>query len=254
MATYCFSAGRRRHTRCGRDWSSDVCSSDLVPDGAGASSRPSLFLHGPRASPRLDGTLDEFRRPADAGICGLAFLSALFGATSESVVAGAHYCGYVHHLELYSRRMAGRSGRGHVFDRAIQAAASLGTSHFVVRGVSRSASARPSPSRTAVAPDGRSGPIHPLGDVASCVADDPKTPSCWRRAEQYRAGLYSLPPSRNGSGEGLSRAHAQQFPSVCGRAGAAVSRILGLADVSALLVVRESPAKTHPERAAHLDC
>src|SRR3989442_3050066 len=25
---YCFSS-RRRHTRCGRDWSSDVCSSDL---------------------------------------------------------------------------------------------------------------------------------------------------------------------------------------------------------------------------------
>src|SRR3989442_7365738 len=25
-----FFASRRRHTRCGRDWSSDVCSSDLV--------------------------------------------------------------------------------------------------------------------------------------------------------------------------------------------------------------------------------
>src|SRR5271157_6377199 len=28
-----FFSSRRRHTRCGRDWSSDVCSSDL---GAGA--------------------------------------------------------------------------------------------------------------------------------------------------------------------------------------------------------------------------
>src|SRR5690554_7557087 len=27
--SFCFS-GRRRHTGCGRDWSSDVCSSDLV--------------------------------------------------------------------------------------------------------------------------------------------------------------------------------------------------------------------------------
>src|SRR6266498_4639529 len=27
----CFSS-RRRHTRCGRDWSSDVCSSDLALD------------------------------------------------------------------------------------------------------------------------------------------------------------------------------------------------------------------------------
>src|SRR3989442_463708 len=25
-----FFASRRRHTRCGRDWSSDVCSSDLI--------------------------------------------------------------------------------------------------------------------------------------------------------------------------------------------------------------------------------
>src|SRR5690554_4524586 len=31
MITYCFFffSSRRRHTRCGRDWSSDVCSSDL---------------------------------------------------------------------------------------------------------------------------------------------------------------------------------------------------------------------------------
>src|SRR5690554_7619354 len=28
-----FFSSRRRHTRCGRDWSSDVCSSDLTPDG-----------------------------------------------------------------------------------------------------------------------------------------------------------------------------------------------------------------------------
>src|SRR5690554_1757336 len=27
-----FFSSRRRHTRCGRDWSSDVCSSDLDPD------------------------------------------------------------------------------------------------------------------------------------------------------------------------------------------------------------------------------
>src|SRR6266699_5485141 len=28
----CFFSSRRRHTRCGRDWSSDVCSSDLATD------------------------------------------------------------------------------------------------------------------------------------------------------------------------------------------------------------------------------
>src|SRR2546422_10755208 len=27
-----FFSSRRRHTRCSRDWSSDVCSSDLIPD------------------------------------------------------------------------------------------------------------------------------------------------------------------------------------------------------------------------------
>src|SRR6266498_2834323 len=29
-----FFSSRRRHTRCGRDWSSDVCSSDLGPTNA----------------------------------------------------------------------------------------------------------------------------------------------------------------------------------------------------------------------------
>src|SRR2546422_7080681 len=29
--SFFFFSSRRRHTRCSRDWSSDVCSSDLVP-------------------------------------------------------------------------------------------------------------------------------------------------------------------------------------------------------------------------------
>src|SRR4249920_3914134 len=32
-----FFSSRRRHTRCGRDWSSDVCSSDLTMGGVSAS-------------------------------------------------------------------------------------------------------------------------------------------------------------------------------------------------------------------------
>src|SRR5205814_5664314 len=32
-----FFSSRRRHTRCLSDWSSDVCSSDLVPEAHGAS-------------------------------------------------------------------------------------------------------------------------------------------------------------------------------------------------------------------------
>src|SRR3989442_14572982 len=33
MRLYFFFSSRRRHTRCGRDWSSDVCSSDLLAHG-----------------------------------------------------------------------------------------------------------------------------------------------------------------------------------------------------------------------------
>src|SRR5215813_10670652 len=38
-----FFSSRRRHTRCGRDWSSDVCSSDLVSE---RSSRVAHRFHG----------------------------------------------------------------------------------------------------------------------------------------------------------------------------------------------------------------
>src|SRR3989442_612909 len=31
LSYFFFFSSRRRHTRCGRDWSSDVCSSDLGP-------------------------------------------------------------------------------------------------------------------------------------------------------------------------------------------------------------------------------
>src|SRR5687768_18057214 len=34
-----FFSSRRRHTRCSRDWSSDVCSSDLVAPDLGARAR-----------------------------------------------------------------------------------------------------------------------------------------------------------------------------------------------------------------------
>src|SRR3989442_3703045 len=46
-----FVKSRRRHTRCGRDWSSDVCSSDLPPWD--------LFVRGDsrrRESPRTNRT------------------------------------------------------------------------------------------------------------------------------------------------------------------------------------------------------
>src|SRR3989442_2690277 len=49
-----FFSSRRRHTRCGRDWSSDVCSSDLLRgSGLGETIRPAGWL---RAN-------DEFDQP-----------------------------------------------------------------------------------------------------------------------------------------------------------------------------------------------
>src|SRR5215813_15646323 len=37
-----FFSSRRRHTRCGRDWSSDVCSSDLTPRVTEQPGRPGV--------------------------------------------------------------------------------------------------------------------------------------------------------------------------------------------------------------------
>src|SRR6266498_5943976 len=50
MCSFFFFSSRRRHTRCGRDWSSDVCSSDLEQ-----------IAH---AEDQLTRTLEELRRLA----------------------------------------------------------------------------------------------------------------------------------------------------------------------------------------------
>src|SRR3712207_8383002 len=56
---YCFFSSKRRHTRCWRDWSSDVCSSDL------------RGLSGTKAS---YATLAEISFPASAVILNWVFL------------------------------------------------------------------------------------------------------------------------------------------------------------------------------------
>src|SRR5690606_15756766 len=48
---YFFFSSRRRHTRFSRDWSSDVCSSDLLLPGAGAMGIVLAPSYGPPVSP-----------------------------------------------------------------------------------------------------------------------------------------------------------------------------------------------------------
>src|SRR6478752_9980936 len=60
-----FFSSRRRHTRCSRDWSSDVCSSDLLDDAAAFLQEhvPELKVgraHGQMASRQLDAVMNAF--------------------------------------------------------------------------------------------------------------------------------------------------------------------------------------------------
>src|SRR2546422_10279426 len=52
-----FFSSRRRHTRCSRDWSSDVCSSDLSKPGFD----PNLFVDGidPQGWAELNNSIDK---------------------------------------------------------------------------------------------------------------------------------------------------------------------------------------------------
>src|SRR3989442_9452023 len=73
-----FFSSRRRHTRCGRDWSSDVCSSDLAvdsvrvrQDSTGTTTR--IFLASPGALPMpvdlrvtlANGSTEDVRLPVE---------------------------------------------------------------------------------------------------------------------------------------------------------------------------------------------
>src|SRR5690554_1643031 len=66
-----FFSSRRRHTRCGRDWSSDVCSSDLV-GGQSVTAGPS------------DSWTIEFRLPPDEG--SYLMLSHAVGSTDRGAL------------------------------------------------------------------------------------------------------------------------------------------------------------------------
>src|SRR5690349_21993231 len=63
-----FFSSRRRHTRSLRDWSSDVCSSDLVGDGAARSPdrRSGRLPVARRGRERVARVVDDVRRAAGA--------------------------------------------------------------------------------------------------------------------------------------------------------------------------------------------
>src|SRR3989442_4545773 len=54
-----FFSSRRRHTRCGRDWSSDVCSSDLVKARQPPKHERGSAHRAPRAQLREPGSVKE---------------------------------------------------------------------------------------------------------------------------------------------------------------------------------------------------
>src|SRR2546430_15140235 len=60
---YFFFSSRRRHTRFDCDWSSDVCSSDLVAEGAGYSVVRELVGHGIGSSFHEDPQVPNYGKP-----------------------------------------------------------------------------------------------------------------------------------------------------------------------------------------------
>src|SRR6266498_3464078 len=97
-----FFSSRRRHTRCGRDWSSDVCSSDLRhPDlqrrqvGAGDVARQGPGVRLPRRATRRARPLGADRGPEDLplpvrGAEHVELLATRREGRARAVRSGAH--------------------------------------------------------------------------------------------------------------------------------------------------------------------
>src|SRR6266498_5064625 len=84
-----FFSSRRRHTRCGRDWSSDVCSSDLnatevVIDENTANDEG--FSVGDTIGVEIDGPVRQFQI---AGIAKYAGVSSIGSATIAAFTPSA---------------------------------------------------------------------------------------------------------------------------------------------------------------------
>src|SRR6266550_8319831 len=101
MVCFFFFSSRRRHTRCSRDWSSDVCSSDL-----GAETKCTVKL---RADPRAHeiGGLADARAELEAeNEGGHANVARHAGKSYDRVVAGERRFVAGRQAELHSCRQA----------------------------------------------------------------------------------------------------------------------------------------------------
>src|SRR3989442_11633013 len=88
-----FFSSRRRHTRCGRDWSSDVCSSDL-PGGRRASQRdPVLSVGGggvsSRAAHHVRAALPVWQTMSDSRVVRVAIMATVIPALAGVVSLAA---------------------------------------------------------------------------------------------------------------------------------------------------------------------
>src|SRR5690606_40720934 len=72
-----FFSSRRRHTRFSRDWSSDVCSSDLAPPNAAE------LLIGDRISKLLEELAKEFDHRSEERRVGKVWSGAVGGAVKK---------------------------------------------------------------------------------------------------------------------------------------------------------------------------
>src|SRR5687768_432272 len=59
---FVFFSSRRRHTRCSRDWSSDVCSSDLSSNGGRSCSNSLLHIHFGRVKDSINSRATHFHQ------------------------------------------------------------------------------------------------------------------------------------------------------------------------------------------------
>src|SRR2546429_1933104 len=66
LCHFCFFSGRRRHTRGSRDWSSDVCSSDLYATmRAKAREAAEWLAQGPMTDTNVQGIRDDLQTALD---------------------------------------------------------------------------------------------------------------------------------------------------------------------------------------------